>query len=154
MGRRLTRDELTGACVSEVRSVGPLDADASVARFTSCEWSTAADHVGVALPATGGRALASAGRDRPAVVDGTPIRCHVPWPAVRPCPSPTRSTVAQYSFWAAPWHSSRGTPIGHLRDEDIRQAEDRLPDPPGVVVVEELLDPVARQVLGEQDDHD
>jgi hypothetical protein len=42
--RSLTRDELAGAGVSEVRSVGPLDADTSITGFPSCEWSAPADH--------------------------------------------------------------------------------------------------------------
>ena len=43
-------------------------------------------------------------------------------------------------------------PVRDLGDEDVLAAQQRLADPPAVLVVEEPLPPVARHVLGEQHD--
>ena len=43
-------------------------------------------------------------------------------------------------------------PVRDLGDEHVRVSEQRLLDPPAVLVVEQPLPPVARHVLGQQDD--
>src|SRR6266581_6857027 len=45
-------------------------------------------------------------------------------------------------------------PKRNVRHQDVRSAEQRVPNPPRVLVVQEALPPVARDVLGQEYDDD
>ena len=156
LGRCLSRDELARAGVSEVRGVRPLDPHATITGLSTGERPTAADHLGSTLtPWSADRGRALAGRRFLAGLGYRHVHTVPPRHAGHRACSPQ---AAQRSLNDLLVHVSRlrhaARRYGTSATSTFGQPEEGLADPSGVVVVQELLDPVARHVLGEQHDHD